>query len=114
MPNTPLVVQMRPGPTPTKTPTAPVLIRWSAVVAFDPLGRQGGGGYDAAFFDFLDAAEDQLVLDGLAVDLLHHARRLVGRQTRYLLEDGARILVPGLYAFEVEDREAAEAPDGDG
>jgi hypothetical protein len=36
------------------------------------------------------------------------------RQARYLLEDGARVLVARLQALEVQDREAAEVADDAG
>src|SRR3712207_2208459 len=57
------------------------------VVALDPLGRQRRRGYDALILYLLDAAEDQLLLYGLGVDLLHHPRRFGLGEARYLLEN---------------------------
>jgi hypothetical protein len=77
------------------------------VVALDALGCEGCRSYDALVLYLLDATEDQLLLDGLGVDLLHDPRGLRLRETGYLLEDRPRILVPGLQALQIQDREAA-------
>src|SRR5215212_808042 len=73
------------------------------VVALDPLGGEGGGGYDAPVLYLLDAAEDQLLLDGLRVDVLHHPRGLRLGKARYLLKDRPRVLVARLQPLQVED-----------
>jgi hypothetical protein len=65
-------------------------------------------GYNAAVLDLLYAAEDQLLLDGLGVDVLHDPRGLSLRQTRYLLEDRTRIFVTRLQTLQVQDSEAAQ------
>ena len=81
------------------------------MVAFHPLRREAGGGDHTLILYLLDAAEDQLLLHRLRVELLHDARGLVLGQASYLLEDGSRILVPRLYPFEVQDGEATQTPD---
>ena len=75
-------------------------------VVLDPLGREGCSGYDAPILYLLDAAEDQLLLDGLGVDVLHDPRSLRLGKARYLLEDGTGVLVARLQPLEVEDGEA--------
>ncbi len=59
-------------------------------VLLDPLRRERRARDDAAGLDLADALRDQLFLDRLVVELLHPARRLLGRQRRDLLEDRAR------------------------
>src|ERR687886_30293 len=76
------------------------------VVALDPLGGEARRGYDALVLYLLDAAEDQLLFDGLGVDLLHHPRRLGLGQARYLLEDRPGVLVARLKTLEVEHGQA--------
>jgi hypothetical protein len=66
------------------------------VVALDALGRERGSRYHTFVFDLLHAAEDQLFLDRLGVDVLHDPGRLVLGQAGYLLEDGTGVLVSGL------------------
>ena len=56
---------------------------------------------------------DELGLDRLGVELLHPARRLLGRQRRDLLEDRVGILVARPEPFEVQAREPAEPADLD-
>ena len=167
MPSTPRLVHAWPGPTPTRTPTAPVRMRCSAVeydaqpptitgmsnsrmnflrlsgcalvlrhvlgrhdralddedvelglehvlrVLLDALRRERRARRDARVLDLADALADQLVLDRLGVDLLHAARRLLGRQLGDLLEERLGILVARPEAFEVQAREAAELADLD-
>ena len=56
----------------------------------------------------------ELGLDGLGVDLLHAAGRLVRRQLGDLVEQRVGVLVPGPQTFEVEDADPAEPADFDG
>src|SRR5215218_8598680 len=84
------------------------------VVALDPLGREGCRGYHALVLYLLDAAEDQLLLYGFGVDLLHHPRGLRLGQARYLLEDRTRVLVPGLQTLQVGHGQAPQGPDDTG
>ena len=81
------------------------------VVLLHALGREGGGGDDALVLYLLDAPEDKLFLDGLGVEFLHDPGGLVLGEARYLFEDGSRVLVARLYAFQVEHREPAQRPD---
>jgi hypothetical protein len=83
------------------------------VVLLYPLGRQGGGGYNATRLYLLHPAEDELLFYGLLVELLQDARGLVLGQARYLLEDRLRVLVAGLQALQVQHREPAELSDDD-
>src|SRR4051812_7770606 len=81
------------------------------VVALDPLRSEAGSGNNALVLYLLDAAEDELLLYGLHVDLLHHARGLLLRQARYLLEDRRGVLVARLDPLEVEDGETTQGTD---
>ncbi len=84
------------------------------VVLLDALRRERRGGHHAAVLDLFDAPGDELLFDGLLVDLLHGAgRRLLG-QRGDAVELLVGVLVAGLYALEVEHGEAAELAHGDG
>ena len=82
-------------------------------VLLDALRRERRGGDDAAGLDLADALRDELVLDRLVVELLHPARRLLGRQRGDLFEHRLGIFVARPDAFEVEAREPAETTDLD-
>ena len=82
-------------------------------VLLDPLRRERRARGDAAVLDLADARADQLVLDRLGVELLHPARRLLGRQRRDLLEERLGVLVARPQAFEVQAGEPAELADLD-
>ena len=84
------------------------------VVALDLLRGERRGGDDAVRLDLLDPPPDQLLLDGLLVDLLHLPRGLVAVERGDALELGLRVLVAGPDALEVQDREAAELADDAG
>src|SRR3712207_2147476 len=60
---------------------------------------------------FRSAAEDELFFDRLGVDILHDPGGLVLGQARYLLEDGTRVLVPGLQSLEVQYGETSQRTD---
>ena len=79
----------------------------------DPLRRERRARGDAAGLDLADALADELGLDRLLVELLHPARRLLGRQRRDLLEDRVGVFVARPETFEVQAREAAEPTDLD-
>ena len=81
------------------------------VVAQHALGRQRRGADDSLGLDLADPLGDQLLLDGLAVDLLHLARSELLGQRGDPLELLLGVLVAGEDPFEVEDPEAAEVPD---
>jgi hypothetical protein len=83
-------------------------------VALDSRRRQAGRSRDAGLLDLGDALVDQLFFDRLLVELLHPGRGRLGRQGGDLLEHRVGILVAGLEALEVQDREPAEPADGDG
>src|SRR5581483_532567 len=78
------------------------------------LRRHRRARHDAGGPDLADALTDELGLDGLAVDLLHAARGLVGGQLGDLVEERLRILVTGPQALEVEHADTAELADLDG
>src|SRR5262249_21001773 len=63
--------------------------------------------------DLTYARADQLGLDRFGVQLLHAARRLVGRELRDLFEDVLGLFVTRPQTFEVETREATEPTDFD-
>ena len=81
------------------------------VVAQHPLGGERGGDDHLLRTDLLDALRDQLLLDGLAVDLLHFARGLLARQRGDPLQLLLGVLVAGEDALQVEHGESAEPPD---
>ncbi len=87
-------------------------IEHQLVVALDLLRRQRGGRDDAVRLDLGDPLGDQLLLDGLAVDLLHLARRVFAVERRDPLQLRVGVLVAGPDPLEVQDREAAQLADG--
>ena len=76
-----------------------------------PLRRQRARDRDALRLDLLDPLGDQLGLDRLPVDLLEAPGGLGGRHRRDALQLGVGLLVAGLDALEVEDRQAADLAD---
>ena len=81
------------------------------VPALDLLRGQRRGGDDAVRLDLLDALRDQLLLDGLLVDLLHLPGGLLALEAGDALQLGVRVLIAGPDALEVQHGEPAEAPD---
>ena len=73
-------------------------------VLLDALRRERRARGDAGVLDLADALADELGLDRLGVDLLHPARRLLGRQLGDLLEQRLGIFVARPEALEVEAR----------
>jgi hypothetical protein len=82
-------------------------------VPLDTLGGERGARDDPGLLDLADPPLHELVLERLAVQLLHARGRLLVGQGADLLVDGLRILVAGPQALEVQTREAAELPDSD-
>ena len=82
-------------------------------VLLDPLRRERRARGDAAVLDLADAHADQLGLDRLLVELLHPARRLLGRSDAISSKIDVGVLVPGPETLEVQAREAAEPADLD-
>ena len=81
------------------------------VVAGDALRRQGGGADHALRLDLADPLGDQLLLDRLAVDLLHLAGRLFLAERGDPLELLLSVLITREDALEVEHGEPPEAAD---
>ncbi len=83
-------------------------------VLLDALGRERRARHHTGVLDLADTHADQLGLDGLRVDLLHAARRLLGGQLCDLLEERFGILVPGPQPFEVQAGEPTKMAHLDG
>ncbi len=82
-------------------------------VAAHALGGERGGGHHPALLDLADPPDDELLLDRLAVELLHPAGGLLVGERGDLLEDRLGVLVSGPQPLQVQDGEAAEPPDLD-
>ena len=84
------------------------------VVALHALRRERRRGDDPLVLDLADALDDQLLADGLLVDLLHLARGLFAVEAGDPLQLRLGVLVARPDALEVEHAEAAEAADDPG
>ena len=77
------------------------------------LRGQGSRRDDSPVANLAYPPNDQLLLDGFPVQLLHPPRGLVVGQRRDLVQHGLGVLVPRLEALQVEHRQAAQLPDLD-
>ena len=71
--------------------------------------RGGDGGIRARGVDLIDPGRDEVLADGRRVRLGEDVLHLVVGRRRDPVEDLVGVVVAGLDAFEVEDREPAEA-----
>jgi hypothetical protein len=76
-----------------------------------PLGRERAGGDHSLRLYLAHPLRDQLGLHGLAVDLLHLAGGLLGRQLGDAVQLRVGVLVAGPDALEVEHRQSAQLAD---
>ena len=75
-------------------------------------GRQGGGTHRrdaAAGLDLGDALADQVLPDGLAVELLHQRYELLLAHRRDPVEHGVGVVVAALHALQVQHPQGALA-----
>ncbi len=80
-------------------------------VPLDPLGCERRCRDDAGLLDLADPAGEQLLLERLAVELLHPPGGLLVGERRDLLVDGFGVLVARPQALEVQAGEASETTD---
>ena len=77
----------------------------------DLLRGQRPTGHSTHRLDLLDSPADELGLDRLGVDLLHHPRRLLDGSLGDLLKPFVRVFVPAPDSLEVEDCQPTQVPD---